>query len=399
MQICPGQDQPRLPCRQISFHDFASAYIHRCLVLIVVYMEVRWWMFSWRKVHPNDNSVEHGNRRHPRIIADLTPQSRTFLPLKSKHQPMKAIVYHAYGSADVLKLEDISKPIPKDDQVLIKVRAAALNPLDWRMMGGVPLPFRIMMKMATPTAERAVGIGRDVAGIVEAIGKDVTQFKVGDEVFGTCEAAVAEYASAKEAGLAAKPAALSFEQAASIPVAGLTALQGLRDKGRVQAGQQVLINGAAGGGGNFAVQGAKTLGADVTGVCSGANVEMVRSIGADRVIDYTQEDFTKGAEGYDVILECVGNKPFSECRRVLKPEGRYIIVGGGHDIKMTTIMLSAIKTVAASAVSKQKAVMFIAKSNQQDLALLAELIATGKIDRKSTRLNSSHVSESRMPSS
>jgi NADPH:quinone reductase-like Zn-dependent oxidoreductase len=292
---------------------------------------------------------------------------------------MKAIVYHAYGSADVLKLEDISKPIPKDDQVLIKVRAAALNPLDWRMMGGVPLPFRIMMKMATPTAERAVGIGRDVAGIVEAIGKDVTQFKVGDEVFGTCEAAVAEYASAKEAGLAAKPAALSFEQAASIPVAGLTALQGLRDKGRVQAGQQVLINGAAGGVGTFAVQVAKTLGADVTGVCSGANVEMVRSIGADRVIDYTQEDFTKGAEGYDVILECVGNKPFSECRRVLKPEGRYIIVGGGHDIKMTTIMLSAIKTVAASAVSKQKAVMFIAKSNQQDLALLAELIATGKI--------------------
>src|ERR1043166_2981908 len=292
---------------------------------------------------------------------------------------MKAIVYHAYGSADVLKLEDISKPIPKDDQVLIKVRAAALNPLDWRMMGGVPLPFRIMMKMATPTAERAVGIGRDGAGIVEAVGKEGKQFKVGDEVFGTCEAAVAEYASAKEAGLAAKPAALSFEQAAAIPVAGLTALQGLRDKGKIQAGQKVLINGAAGGVGTFAVQVAKTFGAEVTGVCSGANVEMVLSIGADKVIDYTQEDFTKGAERYDIILECVGNKPFSECRPVLTNKGRYVIVGGGHDITMTTIMVSALKTLAASSVSKQKAIMFVAKSSQPDLTFLAETIATGKM--------------------
>src|SRR6185295_7193225 len=178
---------------------------------------------------------------------------------------MKAIVYHSYGTADVLKSEDIPKPIPKDDQVLIRVQAAALNPLDWRMLGGVPLPFRVMMKMATPTAERAVGIGRDVAGVVEAIGKEVTQFKVGDEVFGTCEAAVAEYACAKESGLVAKPEALTFEQAASIPVAGLTAVQGLRDKGKLQSGQKVLINGAAGGVGTFAVQIAKSLGAEVTG--------------------------------------------------------------------------------------------------------------------------------------
>jgi len=292
---------------------------------------------------------------------------------------MKAIVYHSYGTADVLKSEDIPKPIPKDDQVLIRVQAAALNPLDWRMLGGVPLPFRVMMKMATPTAERAVGIGRDVAGVVEAIGKDVTQFKIGDEVFGTCEASVAEYACAKESGVVEKPAEITFEQAASIPVAGLTALQGLRDKGQVQAGQRVLVNGAAGGVGTFAVQVAKSLGAEVTGVCSGSNVEMVLSIGADKVIDYTQEDFTKGTERYDIILECVGNKPFSECRPVLKPEGRYIIVGARHEVSMIDIMATAVKAVAQSTFSRQKAVMFIAKSNQPDLTLLGELIATGKL--------------------
>jgi len=291
---------------------------------------------------------------------------------------MKAIVYRSYGSAEVLKCEDIPQPIPKDNEVLIKIRAAALNPLDWRMMGGVPFLIRRLMKMKTPSPAQPVGIGRDIAGVVEAVGKNVTQFKIGDEVFGNCEAGVAEYACTKESALVAKPEALTFEQAAAIPVAGLTALQGLR-KGKIQAGPKVLINGAAGGVGTFAVQVAKTFGAEVTGVCSGANAEMVMSISADKVIDYAQEDFTKGAERYDIILECVGNKPFSECRRVLTPEGRYVIVGGGHDITMTTIMFSALKTLAASSVSKQKAVMFIAKSNQEDLAFLAEMIATGKM--------------------
>jgi len=291
---------------------------------------------------------------------------------------MKAIVYRSYGSAEVLRCEDIPKPIPQDNEVLIKVRAAALNPLDWRMMGGVPFLIRKVMKVKTPSDAQPVGIGRDVAGVVEAVGKNVTQFKIGDEVFGNCEAAVTEYACTKESALVAKPEALTFEQAAAIPVAGLTALQGLR-KGKSQARQKVLINGAAGGVGTFAVQVAKSFGAEVTGVCSGANVEMVMSIGADKVIDYTQEDFTKGAERYDIILECVGNKPFSECRRVLTDEGRYVIVGGGHDITMTTIMASALKTIAASSISKQKAVMFVAKSSQQDLAFLAELIATGKM--------------------
>ena len=292
---------------------------------------------------------------------------------------MKAIVYHSYGSADVLKCEDIAKPIPNDDQVLIKVRAAALNPIDWRLKGGVPLLIRKVAKMKAPSAQNPVGIGRDVAGVVEAIGKDVTQFKVGDEVFGTCEAAVAEYACVKVSGAASKLEAITFEQAASIPVAGLTALQGLRDKGKLQSGQKVLINGAAGGVGTFAVQIAKSFQAEVTGVCSGTNVEMVRSIGADKVIDYTQEDFTKGTERYDVIVDCIGNKSISECRRLLKPNGRYIMVGAGHEVSMLDILATAVKAVAQSSISNRKAVMFMAKSKQQDLTLLGELVATGKV--------------------
>ena len=293
---------------------------------------------------------------------------------------MKAIVYHSYGSAEVLKCEDIPKPVPKDDQVLIKVRAAALNPLDWRMMGGMPFLIRKLVKMKTPSTTQPVGIGRDVAGVVDAIGKDVTRFKVGDEVFGMCEAAVAEYACAKQSGMVAKPAALTFEQAAAIPVAGLTALQGVRDKAKVQVGQQVLINGAAGGVGSFAVQIAKSFGAEVTGVCSGANVEMVRSIGADKVIDYTREDFTKDTKRYDVILHVSGDRSFSECRGVLAPNGRFIMIGGSvHDVKMTEVITEAIKSFLSSLFSKQKAIMFMAKSNQRDLALLAEMTATGKI--------------------
>ena len=293
---------------------------------------------------------------------------------------MKAIVYHSYGAADVLKCEEIAKPIPKDDQVLIKVRAAALNPIDWRLKGGVPLLIRKVAKMKAPSAQHPVGIGRDFSGVVEAIGKQVTQFKVGDEVFGACENAVAEYACAKESRIVAKPEALSFEQAASIPVAGLTALQGVRDKGKVQPGQRVLINGAAGGVGTFAVQVAKSLGAEVTGVCSGANVEMVRSIGADHVIDYTQEDFTKDAKRYDVILHVSGDKSFSDCRGVLAPNGRFVMIGGSsHDIKMTEVITEAIKASLSSLFSSQKSVMFIARVTQPDLALLAELIATGKV--------------------
>ncbi len=238
---------------------------------------------------------------------------------------MKAIVYHRYGSPDVLKCEEIERPTPKDDEVLVKVRAASLNPLDWHFMRGEPYFIRLMTGLRRPKFTR---LGVDVAGRVEAVGRSVTWFEPGDEVFGGCRGAFAEYACARESELITKPEGVTFEQAACVNVAALTALQSLRDKGRVRPGQKVLINGAAGGVGTFAVQIAKWLGAEVTGVCSTRNVEMVRSIGADHVIDYTGEDFTEGGRRYDLILDCVGSHRLSALRRVLSPEGTYIAVGG-----------------------------------------------------------------------
>ena len=291
---------------------------------------------------------------------------------------MKASVHRSYGSAEVLKLEEIEKPSPQDDEVLIKVYAAALNPLDWRMLKGLPFIFRAMMKMRLPTAEQPVGIGRDVAGVVEAVGKNATQFAVGDEVFGACTPAVAEYACAKETALVKKPERVTFEQAAAIPVAGYTALQGLRKLG-VRPGQKVLVNGASGGVGTFAVQIAKSLGAEVTGVCSATNVEMVSSIGADKVIDYTQEDFTKGQARYDFIFDCISNKSLAECRRVLTPNGKCMMIGAPHDVTMLEIMSFMCKALLSNLFSKQKAVTFMAKSNQADLVLLGEMVADGKV--------------------
>ena len=212
---------------------------------------------------------------------------------------MKAIVYHNYGSPDVLKLEEIERPTPGDDEVLIKVRAASVNPVD-RLYRGRPYLVRIKIGLSKPKDTR---LGRDVSGVVEAVGTNVTQFKPGDEVFGTCSGALAEYACASESAFVMKPDNVTFEQAAAVPVAALTALQGLRDKGKIQSGQKVLINGAAGGVGTFAVQIAKSFGANVTGVCSTRNVELVRSLGADHVIDYTQEDFTRSGGEYDLLLD------------------------------------------------------------------------------------------------
>jgi NADPH:quinone reductase-like Zn-dependent oxidoreductase len=290
---------------------------------------------------------------------------------------MKAIVYHEYGSPDVLKCEEVEKPVlRKDDEVLIKVCAAAVNPLDWRIMKGEPALLRLFFGLRKPRRGRP---GVDVAGEVEAVGKNVTQFKPGDAVFGSCPAAFAEYACTRESKIAMKPDNVTFEQAASINVAGLTALQGLRDKGKVQPGSKVLINGAAGGVGTFAVQIAKSFGAHVTGVCSTRNVDMVRSIGADEVIDYTQHDFTTSNRRYDVILECVGNHSFSECRRVLNPHGRFVIVGGPHDPSVMDLMAPMIQALVLSLFGNQKAVMFIAKASQADLTFLGELIATGKL--------------------
>src|SRR5713101_6361016 len=255
---------------------------------------------------------------------------------------MKAIAYHEYGSPDVLKCEEIEKPVPKDDEVLIKVRAASVNPIDWRMMKGEPRALRIMARLLKMPIGRP---GVDVAGEVEAVGRSVTQFKPGDEVFGSCRGAFAEYACTTKSNLVMRPDNVTFEQAASVFVAGLTALQGLRDQGKIFAGSKVLVNGAAGGVGTFAVQIAKSFGAHVTGVCSTRNLEMVRSIGADEVIDYTQNDFTTSNQRYDLILDCVGNHSFSECRRVLNPDGRFIGVGALHDPSVMGLLAEMIKTL------------------------------------------------------
>lgn len=289
---------------------------------------------------------------------------------------MKAIVYHEYGSADVLKCEELEKPVPRDGEVLIKVRAASVNPLDWRLMNGKPAILRLFFGLRKPKQGRP---GVDVAGEVEAVGRNVTQFKPGDEVFGACSGAFAEYACAAESKLVMKPENVTFEQSASVNVAGLTALQGLRDKGKIQSGSKVLVNGAAGGVGTFAVQIAKTFGADVTGVCSTRNLDLVRSIGADEVIDYTQNNFTTSNQRYDLILDCVGNHSFSACRRVLNPEGRLVGVGVPHDPSMMGLLAQMIKDLSLSVFVSQKAVMFIAKSSQDDLTRLGELIATGKL--------------------
>src|SRR6266581_2000678 len=251
---------------------------------------------------------------------------------------MKAIVYRNYGSPDVLRLEEIEKPTAGDDEILIKVRAAAVNPLDL-LFRGTSYMVRMITGLRKPKDTR---LGVDVAGQVEAVGRNVTQFKPGDAVFGTCKGAFAEYVCAPESALVVKPDNVTFEQAASVPIAALTALQGLRlgglglgglgDKGHIQPGQKVLINGAAGGIGTLAVQIAKSFGADVTGVCSARNVEMVGSIGADRVVDYTREDFTRNGQRYDLIFDLVANHSFSACRRVLSPGGILVAAGvGGAD--------------------------------------------------------------------
>jgi len=290
---------------------------------------------------------------------------------------MKAIVYCEYGSPDVLKLVDIAKPVPNDDQLLIKVRAASVNPYDWHFIEGTPKLMRLMAGLRKPADTR---IGGDVAGQIEAVGKNVTRFKPGDEVFGICNGSLAEYCVGRSS-LAAKPENMTFEQVASVPVAALTALQGIRDHGKVQAGQKVLINGASGGVGTFAVQIAKTFGAEVTGVCSGRNVDMVRSLGADHVIDYTKDDFTKSGERYDVILDNVGTQPLAGFQRVLKPNGILVMIGGGGPNEGQWIgpMARPVKAMLMSPFTSQKIGMMMAKPNKDDLAILADLMQSGKV--------------------
>src|SRR5205809_2271532 len=295
------------------------------------------------------------------------------------NNPMKAIVYCDYGVAN-LKLEEIEKPVPNDDQILVRVRAASVNPYDWHFIEGTPYVMRAMgVGLRKPKDTR---LGVDFAGTVEAVGKNVTQFKPGDEVFGGRGGAFAEYVCPRaNRAVALKPANVTFEQAASVNIAGITALQAIRDKGKVQAGQKVLINGASGGVGTFAVQLAKSFGAGVTGVCSTRNVDLVKSLGADHVIDYTKEDFAKGAERYDAILDNVPNHSLSECRRVLNPNGKYVLIGGGgpNDSRWIGPFGRIIKTMVLSPFINQKMGMMMADANHDDLTILADMMQSGKL--------------------
>ena len=295
---------------------------------------------------------------------------------------IKAIVHHEFGSPDVLQLEEVDKPVPNDDQILIKVRAVSVNPLDWHFMEGTPYIGRpLAFGFFKPTVAR---LGVDYAGTVEAVGKNPAaagEFKPGDEVYGNKFGAFAEYVVATDKSLDLKPATLTFEQAASLPVAALTALQALRDQGKIQQGQKVLINGASGGVGTFAVQIAKSFGAEVTGVCSGRNVEMVRSLGADHVIDYTKENFTRRTERYDLIIDNVGNQPLSGFRRVLTARGKYVAVGGGgvNDSRWTGPLIGVVKMLLLKPFATQEMKMMLAEMSRKDLAILSDLIQTGKV--------------------
>ena len=298
-------------------------------------------------------------------------------PLAANTASMKAIVYRCYGTAEVLKLEEIAKPTPADDRVLVKVRAASVNPLDWHYMQGKPYIMRAGAGIGKPDS---ILMGADFAGTVEAVGKNVTRFKPGDEVFGDRDGAFGEYVSVAEKGaMALKPSNMTMEQAAAVPIAGMTALQALRDKGKVQAGQKVLINGASGGVGTFAVQIAKTYGADVTGVCSTRNVEMVKSIGADHVIDYTKEDFTHGSARYDLIIDNVGNHTLSEYRHVLTPKGTLVIVGGPSDDSWLGPLTTLVGAYFVAPFVGQKMTFMLAQANKDDLDVLRELMQAGKL--------------------
>jgi len=293
---------------------------------------------------------------------------------------MQAAVHREFGSPDVLRLEQFDKPVPGEHQVLVRIRAASVNPLDWHYLEGTPYLARPpAFGLLRPQDGR---LGADYAGTIEAVGREVTRFKPGDEVFGGARGALAEYCCVSaEGALVLKPANMSFEQVAAVPVAAITALQALRDQAQLRAGQRVLINGASGGVGTFAVQIAKSLGANVTGVCSTRNEELVRSLGADRVIDYTKQDFTRGGERWDVIIDNVGNRSILDCRRVLAPEGHYVLVGGGGVLEARWLgpLPRVLQMLALSPFVSQDMRMFMADMNKEDLAVLGEMMQAGKL--------------------
>ncbi|MEX0658840.1 MAG: NAD(P)-dependent alcohol dehydrogenase [Egibacteraceae bacterium] len=290
---------------------------------------------------------------------------------------MKAIVHHRYGTADVLELADIDKPDSADDEVLVHVHAAGVDRGVWHLMAGLPYPIRLAGYGLRAPKNPVPGM--DLAGVVEAVGKDVTRFQPGDEVFGIGKGTYAEYARAPERKLAPKPANLTFEQAATVAISGLTALQALRDHGKVHPGQQVLVIGASGGVGTYAVQLAKAFGATVTGVCSTTKVDLVRSIGADHVIDYLQQDFAESGRGFDLILDIGGNSPLSRLRKVLTPKGTLIIVGGEGGGRWLGGLDRQMRASAQSLFVGQKQGTFMSRENHEDMIVLADLIEAGKV--------------------
>ncbi|HEY3786005.1 MAG TPA: NAD(P)-dependent alcohol dehydrogenase [Steroidobacteraceae bacterium] len=295
----------------------------------------------------------------------------------SSPNSMSAIAHRCYGPPDALRVEQLPKPVPGDDEVLVRVHATSLNPLDWHLMRGTPYIVRLTTGLGKPD-EPTLGV--DYAGTVEAVGKNVSHFKVGDEVFGGRDGSFAQYVRVhSDHAIALKPTNMTFEQAAAVPIAGVTALQALRDKGQVKAGEKVLVNGASGGVGTFAVQIAKAMGAEVTGVCSTRNLQMVQALGADHVIDYTREDFTQGSQRYDVILDTVGNHPLLEYRHVLTPTGRFVIVGGPSTGHWIGALIVPLKALLLSPFLKQKFLPFLAQLTQPDLVVLQDLMQSGKV--------------------
>jgi NADPH:quinone reductase-like Zn-dependent oxidoreductase len=306
----------------------------------------------------------------------------TVLPVAAEGGTMRAIVQERYGRPEVLELREVAIPVLEDDRVLVRVHASSVNPAEWYQVTG-PLFARSPKSPFRPTRRE---VGADVAGTIEAAGKDVTEFRPGDEVYGITLGAWAEYALARERNLVPKPAGVSFDDAGAMPIAGLTALQGLRDHGRVQPGQKVLINGASGGVGTYAVQLAKVLGADVTAVCSTRNVKQARALGADRVVDYRREDFTRLPERHDLVLDISGSRSFLEVRRVMKPDATFILVGGRMTYRGLGPLPHLAGTFLKSRGRSQKLKFFISKSNKEDLAFLVGLLEAGTmksvIDRR-----------------
>ena len=289
---------------------------------------------------------------------------------------MKAVVHEQYGPPEVLAIREVEKPVIDADQILVRVRAASVNPAEWYAMVGLPLA-RLGSGWLKPKETR---LGADYAGVVEAVGANVTEFKPGDAVFGGRTGALAEYLAARaDRAVVHKPANISFEEAAAVPIAALTALQGLRDFGQIKAGQRVLINGASGGVGTYAVQLAKHYGAEVTGVCSPRNVDLIRALGADQVIDYTRDDFTRTGQRYDLYFDIAGSRTFGECRRVLAPKATMVIVGGPKTNRLIGPLSHIIRVKVSSLGASQTVKFFVAKFNKPDLQTLGELLAAGKV--------------------